>query len=165
MKPVNLTKRLKTITDFIEKNASVADIGTDHGYIPAYLAQTGTVHRLFATDISEASLNAARRTAAEYNVVNAITFYSAPGLDCIDPTDVDTIVIAGMGGETIRDILFSAPWTQAQGTRLILQPQSKVYILFRFLYDKMYNIKIIRYVRDRGKRYIIICVEGKNQYG
>jgi len=118
--------------------------------------QTGSVSRMIATDISVASLNSARRSADEYNISDAITFIVTPGLDGISPADIDTIVIAGMGGETILSILKNAPWTRQYNIKLILQPQSKIDLLSRFLYDTGYEIKEIKYVKDKNKRYTII---------
>ena len=160
MKQIKLSKRLRALVAFIEDGAKVADIGTDHGFIPVYLAQTSSVNRIIATDISAASLNSARRSADEAGVTDAITFIVAPGLDRIAPSDVDTIIIAGLGGETILDILKKAPWTMHQEIKLILQPQSKINILCRFLYDKGYLFKSIESVLDKGKSYTIIHITG-----
>ena len=161
MKQVKLSKRLKALADLIGESESVADIGTDHGFLPVYFVQTGSVKRVIASDISPASLSAARRTADEAGVTDAITFHVAPGLDRIAPTDVDTIVIAGLGGETILDILNDAAWTKRKNIRLILQPQSKVDILCRFLYDNGYLFIGTKSVLDRGKNYTIIHLAGR----
>jgi len=160
MKRVKLSQRLKAIAGLIDDNASVADVGTDHGYLPVYLAQNGFAGHIFASDISAASLGSARRLAEKSGVTEAITFLTAPGLDGVSPADVDTIVIAGMGGETILSILKNAPWTKKHNIKLILQPQSKVYILSRFLYDNGYVIKKTKSVPDRGKYYTIIVAAG-----
>jgi len=160
MKIAKLSARLRAISELIDDGASVADIGTDHGLLPVYLAQTGLAGRIFASDISAASLDAAYRSASEYNVTDLITFIVAPGLDGISPADVDTIVIAGLGGETILSMLKEAPWTKGSGINLILQPQSKVDLLFRFLYDHGYYIIGTKSIIDRNKRYTIIHAVG-----
>ena len=160
MKRIKLSKRLRAIADLIDEGASVADIGTDHGFLPVYLVQTDSVNRIVATDISAASLDAARRSADDAGLANAITFIVAPGLDRIAPTDVDTIVIAGLGGETIMGILSNAAWTKRQDIKLILQPQSKIDILCRFLYDNEYLFIKTKSVRDRGKNYTILHATG-----
>ncbi|MDR2569986.1 MAG: class I SAM-dependent methyltransferase [Oscillospiraceae bacterium] len=168
MKHVKLSKRLQAIADLIDDGASVADIGTNHGLLPIYLAQTGTAKKIIAADISPASLNAARlnvcqttldlNTAPKSNMTSTITFLVTPGLNGIDPEEIDTIIIAGMGAETIVDILDNASWIKEQKTKLILQPQSKIYILFRFLYNNGHKIREIKYVQDRGKRYVVVLV-------
>lgn len=146
------------MVDYISSGASVADIGTDHGYLPVFLAQTGIAKRIIATDISVASLEAAKNSAKKYNVTDAIEFIVAPGLSAITNKDADTIVISGMGGETIIDILKAAPWTIDGNIKLILQPQTKTALLCRFLYDSAYKIDKTLSIKDRGKRYtIILC--------
>jgi len=163
MKRVRLSKRLKTISEFIDNGASVADIGTDHGFLPVYLVQTGSVKSVIASDMSSASLDSARRTAAKSGVAKAIKFIVTSGLDRIDPTEVDTIVIAGMGGETILGILSDALWTKNSRIKLILQPQSKVDLLCRFLYDNGYKILETKSVVDRGKWYTVVHVNGVSE--
>jgi len=160
MKQVKLTARLKVLTGMIEDGASVADIGTDHGYLPVYLAQTGSAGHIIASDISAFSIKTAQKSADKYNVTDLITFIIAPGLDGIGPNDVDTVVIAGLGGETIRDIIGETSWIQHSGVKLILQPQTKAGVLFRFLYDNGYEIREIKHVLERGKNYTIIKAGG-----
>jgi len=158
MKQINLSDRLKALANYIDENASVADIGTDHGFLPVHLVQNKSVKRVIASDISAAALAAARRTASEANVTDLITFVVAPGLEGIAHSDVDTVVIAGMGGETILGILRDATWTKREKIKLILQPQSKIDLLSRFLYDSGYNIKETKIIYDRGKQYtIMLC--------
>jgi len=163
MKRVKLSNRLKALADLIDDEASVADIGTDHGLLPVYLAQTDSVKRIIASDISSSSLKSAQHAAIEAGVADSITFYAAPGLDRIAPNEVDTIVIAGLGGETITQILKEADWTKRSGLKLILQPQSKIDILCRFLYDNGYPIKSTMSVTDKGKRYTIIHIVGEKK--
>ena len=106
---------------------------------------------------------AARRSAEKANVSDAIKFITAPGLDGIKPADVDTVIIAGVGGETIVSILKEAPWTKNQRITLILQPQSKIDILSGFLYDNGYVIKETGTVIDRGKSYTAILAAGSEE--
>jgi len=155
---IKLPERLNELVYFICEGATVADIGTDHGFLPVYLAQTGLARRIIASDISAGSLEAARRTAGKFGVTEKITFIVAPGLDGITQADVDTIVIAGMGGETIVSILEGALWTKQRGLKLILQPQSKIDVLFRFLYDNGYTIHNTKQVQNRKRQYTIIHV-------
>jgi len=158
MRYLKLSKRLRALADLIDKGAAVADIGSDHGYLPIYLAQNRIACRITASDISVASLGAARRFAREYNVTQSINFMVSPGLDGITAADADTIVIAGMGGETILQILENAPWTKSDSIKLILQPQTKIDLLCRFLYDNGYKIKETKSVVDKGKSYTVIRI-------
>jgi len=161
-KVIKLPDRLKAIADCIDKYAAVADIGTDHGYLPVYLAQTGIARRIIGVDVSSGSLESARRNAAKYDVAERIELLHAQGLDPIGQSDVDTVVIAGVGGETILGILTEALWTveaaKSGRLKLILQPQTKLDVLCKFLHDKGYIIKETINVLDRGRTYTILII-------
>ena len=159
MRTIKLCARLQAIADFIEAGATVADIGTDHGFLPVYLAQTGLARRIIASDMSAGSLGAARRSAGKYGVSGKIEFTVAPGLDGVRETDVDTIIIAGVGGETIIGILEAAPWTKT-GKKLILQPQTKKDELLGFLNEQGYIIIESKQQQDRGRTYTVMLVGG-----
>jgi len=155
---IKLSNRLKALAGYIDAGATVADIGTDHGFLPVYLAQTGLAREIIASDISAGSLKAALLTADRFSVTGKIKFIVTSGLDGISQTDADTIVIAGMGGETMLGILANAPWTRRSGVKLILQPQSKIDVLFRFLYDNEYKVRETRSVKDKGRYYTVALV-------
>lgn len=162
MRIINLPERLKAIASCIDERSAVADIGTDHGYLPVYLAQTRRARRIIASDVSSGSLSSARRNAAKYGVTDKIEFVHAPGLDRIAQGDADTIVIAGVGGETILAILEKAPWTldasAAGKLKLILQPQTKLDVLRNFMHDKGYKINNEISVTDRRREYTILII-------
>ena len=160
--PVKLPKRLEMIAGLVENGASVADIGTDHGLLPAYLAQNGLVRRIVASDASAGSLGAARRTAEKFGLTEKIEFVTAPGLSGVSETDVDTVIIAGMGGETIVSILEEASWTK-NGIRFILQPQTKMAVLCGFLTENGYDIRDMKTAMDRGREYTIILCERQDR--
>jgi tRNA (adenine22-N1)-methyltransferase len=155
---IKLTARLSQIASFVKRGSIVADIGTDHGYIPVYLRQTDTCQFVIASDINQGPLDSAVKTAEKYGISD-IRFVHAPGLDGISPTDADTIVIAGMGGETITDILNAAPWVHSRNISLILQPQSKTEVLSEFLRSGGFHIADIRLVRDCGRIYLVLLSE------
>ena len=154
---LKLPERLATIVEFIDKETLVADIGTDHGYIPVYLALNGLARRIIASDVSSGSLAAARRSAEKYCVSDKIGFIVAPGLTGLSETDVDTIVIAGVGGETIAGILEESPWAK-NGKRLILQPQTKIETLKLFLQENSYSIRETEQTQDRGRTYSVLLI-------
>ena len=156
---LKLPDRLMAIAGYIEKGASVADIGTDHGLLPVYLAQNRLARSIIASDISASSLDSARRNAAKYNVSHLITFITAPGLSGIDSEKADTIVISGLGGETIAGILAEATWTSNYGGKLVLQPQSKTGDLCRWLRECNFSIRDAKLVRDNGRLYVIMLVK------
>ena len=156
---LKLPSRLMAVADFIEKGAAVADIGTDHGYLPVYLAQNGLARNIIASDISTGSMEAALRSASNYNVSDKITFIVAPGLSGINEANSDTVVIAGLGGETISDILRESPWIKHQHIRLILQPQSKINELCVFLRENGYLVCDAKIALDNDRFYVVILVK------
>lgn len=158
MKKIKLTKRMSAIASFVDIGSRTADIGTDHGYIPVYLRQNDICPYIIASDINEGPLQSAVRSASEYNVDN-IEFVCAPGLDGISPGEVDTVIIAGMGGEVITEILRAANWLHSYGVKLILQPQSKIEILCSYLHSAEYKVTDARLIRENGKLYTIMVVE------
>ncbi len=156
MKQIKLSNRLGAIAAFIGENARVVDVGTDHGYLPVYLAQSGKARRIMATDIRRAPLERAVTTAADFGLSDRIEFALTDGLDGIDGTQFDTVVIAGMGGETIAGILERAPWTKAVHVRLILQPQTKLGVLRNWLDETL--------AEDDGKIYaVLLAGAGKSR--
>ena len=157
---LKLTKRLGLIASYIDKGAAVIDIGTDHGMLPIYLAQNGHARRIIATDINDGPLSAAHRNAAEYNVRDKIKFVLTPGLCGIGEDEADTVVIAGMGGENIAEIIDDAPWLKSRGMRLILQPQTKVGELCRRLSAGGYIIRDAALAYEGGRFYIVILAFG-----
>ena len=157
---IKLSNRLGAIAGYISKGAAVADIGADHGLLSVFLAQRGYARYIIASDISAGSLAAARRNAGKYNVTDKIEFVTAPGLSGIGGLDIDTIVIAGMGGETIAGILADAPRSCTRGVKLILQPQTKAVGLCIWLSDNGFVIRDSQRVRDKGRPYVIIMCQG-----
>ncbi|MCL2249056.1 MAG: class I SAM-dependent methyltransferase [Oscillospiraceae bacterium] len=155
---VKLPQRLKVIADYTKEGAAVIDVGSDHGLLPIFLAQRRGFRRLIAADVSNDSLDSARRNVRKYGVSDKVEIMVADGLTKVSRSDVDTVVISGLGGETIRDILQNAPWMVGSGISLILQPQSKIDVLCNFLYNSGYSIDETRIVVDRGRRYTVIKI-------
>lgn len=141
----------------VPEGCRLADVGTDHGYLPVYLLQRRRIRGAVAADIGAEPLAHARRTAEAYGV-EGIDFRLCDGLRDIAPDEVDTAVIAGMGGETIIHILESAPWTR--GCTLLLQPQTKIELLRAWLREHGYAADAERLVEDKGKLYLVLSVRG-----
>ncbi len=159
MKPV-LTPRLLAVAALVPQGAKLADIGTDHAYLPAWLLRTGTIPRAIASDLREGPLSRARETARQYGVEDQMEFRLCNGLSDISPEEADTIVIAGMGGETIASILDCAPWTKVGETLLLLQPMSSQEDLRRWLQQNHYHILREDIVREGSTLYTIMSVRG-----
>ena len=116
-----LQPRLRAIADLVPPGCRLADIGTDHGYIPVDLLLAGRIAHAIATDIGALPLEHARQTADRCSLTDGIDFRLGDGLAPVSPQEVDTVIIAGMGGDTITEILSAAPWAR-EGPLLLLQP-------------------------------------------
>ena len=162
MRELQLQPRLQLLADMVPPGSRLADVGTDHGYIPAWLLQRGRIAAAIASDIGAEPLQHAKQTAAEYEV-NGIDFRLCPGLDAIAPEEADTIVIAGMGGETIQTILEAAPWTAGGEHLLLLQPMTKAEYLRKWLADNGYRFTEERLVFDKNYLYPVFAVRGGTQ--
>ena len=151
-----MTPRLQAVADLVPPNAALADIGTDHAYLPAWLLGRGLVRRAIAADINKGPLDRARLTAQQYNCTEQMDFRLCNGLAGIAPDEVDTIVIAGMGGETIAAILQAAPWVQDGRYALILQPMSVQSDLRGWLWHNGFSIQKEEIIREGDKLYNIL---------
>lgn len=158
MKRPELTPRLQAVADLVPQGAAFADIGTDHAYLPVWLLLEGKISRAIAADINRGPLDRAQLTATEYDCRENIQFRLCDGLAAIAPEAVDTIAIAGMGGETIAAILEAAPWTKDGAYTLILQPMSAQNDLRRWLWQNGYGIRSERIIREGERLYNILLV-------
>mgnify|MGYP004589247721 CR=1 FL=1 len=159
-KELQLQPRLQCIASLVPQGARLADVGTDHGYLPVWLLQHGRIESAIASDINALPLDHARATAREYGVTERMDFRLCPGLAKIRTEECDAIAIAGMGGETILGILEAAPWTRDGAHTLILQPQTKVDLLRRWLCESGYRFLEEKLVRDKEQLYVVFRVTG-----
>lgn len=146
-----LDARLKTAAGLCRKGAVVADVGTDHALLACYLAMNGA-KAVFASDIKDGPLDAARRTVAEYGVSN-VSVVKSDGLR--DIPFADDVVICGMGGELIARIVSECAFTN-ENTRFILQPMTKADILRRELYRNGFEIIEEQTAKSAGRLYVVI---------
>lgn len=151
-----MNARLSLIASLILPGVGFADVGTDHGYLPAYMAQNGYSGRIIASDIKAAPLSTAVATAREAGVEEKISFRLCDGLDAIEPNEVDTLVIAGMGGDTISGILDSTEWCMDSRFTLLLQPMTKSEILRYWLVNNGFEITGEYLLRDGKELYQLI---------
>ena len=157
MKTLKLGKRLAAAAEFVRSGAVCADIGTDHAYIPIYLALNGISKKILASDINEGPILSAKENIEEYGLSNIIETKIANGLLEIEnfaPTD---IVICGMGGELISQILERSEYVKNKDIRLILQPMTSIKELREYLKNGFSTIAE-KIVFDSGKLYQILCV-------
>ncbi len=148
---LTLTPRLQAVADRVRPGAVLADVGTDHGYLPVRLLLDGTIPFAVASDLRKGPLARARETAGRFGVEERISFRLCDGLSGIRANEADTIVIAGMGGDTIAAILEATRWVR-EGKRLLLQPMTHGEALRGWLWENGFQIERELLARE-GKRF------------
>lgn len=137
---MELSKRLKFIASHIDKCESIIDVGTDHGYIPIYAVKQGLCNRAIASDINKDPLEKARFNASLEGLSDVVDVRLGGGLETVKAGEVEGVVIAGMGGNLIRDIL-ETDKSKLKGFKfLILQPAQNPEVLREYLYKNNYEI-------------------------
>ena len=154
---IPLSPRLKCCCGLVCPGDRVADIGCDHGYLSIYLLKNGIASSVIASDINEQPLQSAVINAERFGVRDKISFYLSDGVRNI-PRDFDTLVCAGMGGDTMVSILSAAPWLKDKRYRLILQCQSKTPMLRAYLSDNGWRITEESVLRDGRFLYTVMEV-------
>lgn len=162
---IKLSNRLNAIASFVSQDSRIIDVGTDHGYIPVFLVENGICKNATASDVNIGPLMSAKRTAELHGVTEKIRFVHTDGLNGISYDDGDTVVIAGMGGETIVKILSAALWVKDEKIHLILQPQSKITELTEWLDENGFLVDKAVLASDDRKIYLIlsVCFSGKRE--
>ena len=158
MNPLKLSPRLMAAANFVRPMAVVADIGTDHAYLPIYLCKLGKIRAAVASDINEGPVARAKINIATHSLAKKIAVCHTDGLSGIEAYSPTDIVICGMGGELIAEIIKCAEWTKNKNIRLILQPMTHADKLRKFLCDEGYLI-IDEALAKEEKVYQIICAE------
>ena len=156
MKNIELTPRLKTIGDMVREGVRVADVGTDHAFLPLYLVKSGKVRSAIASDINIGPIKNAQKNILDHNCQNLIKVVHCGGLDAISGDEVEDIIIAGMGGELISTIIDNSKWLKSSDKHLILQPMSRASELRKYLCDNCFEIKYETIVREGRRLYTII---------
>ena len=141
MRTLELSPRLRSVADLVPQGARLADIGTDHAYLPAWLILQGIILWAIAADLRKGPLERARITAEKYGLTAQMSFRLCNGLAGVSGKETDVIAIAGMGGETIAEILSAAPWTREEKKLLLLQPMSAQPELRLWLQEHGYAIQ------------------------
>ena len=138
---IELSPRLGMVAGLGPPGARLADIGTDHAYLPAALVGEGKIPSAIAADLRQGPLARARETVRRAGLTGKIFFRLCDGLSGIRPDEVDAVAIAGMGGETIAAILAAAPWVRERDVPLVLQPMSSMPDLRLWLAGHGYRIQ------------------------
>lgn len=151
-----MNKRLELIASILPHGRGFADVGTDHGYLPVYMAQHGYSGKIIASDINEGPLSTAVASARQAGVEDRICFRLCDGLDGCGSEELDTVVIAGMGGDTICGILDRADWVMSRDILLILQPMTKAEVLRYWLTNNDFAICGEWLIDENGEIYQIL---------
>lgn len=153
-----ISKRLLCCASMVQPGSRVADIGTDHGYLGIYLLQSGAARHVIACDLRKDPLENARRNAKLFGVDGEMELRLSDGLEKIRPDEVDTVVMAGMGGDLIQKILSQCPWRKREGLQFILQPQSAGNVLRRWLCEDGFEIQREEPVQDGHFLYTVMDI-------
>lgn len=162
---IKISKRLETIANYIEDNSKVIDIGCDHGLLDIYLALHKKNINVIASDIREKALERAKSNIKKYRVEDKIDLRMGDGLKVLDNDQVDTIIIAGLGGDKIINIFYNSRKKLKGITNIIIQSNTKISKL-RYLICRLgYYIEDEKLILENNKIYTIIYFKkGKKKY-
>lgn len=156
---INISERLKCVAGLVNKGARVADIGTDHAYLPIYLVQNEISNKVYACDVRKEPLRRAKLHIDEYGLSDKITTQLCDGLKGINKGDVDTVTICGMGGKLMKNILKAGIDKLGNNTQLVLSAQSELRDFRKYLLETGIDIKSEHMLLEDGKYYFIFdCV-------
>ncbi len=156
MTSVKLTPRLKLVSSFVEKGSVFVDVGTDHAYLPIYLCENKISRYGTASDINSGPLEIARRNLGLAGLLDKVSLVLSDGLNNVDTDKLDTVIIAGMGGETIAGILEQSNLNNTHN--IILQPMTQVSALRGFLAKNGYEIVSEALAEEENKIYHVLQV-------
>ena len=160
---MQLSKRMQMIADMVKPADCIADIGTDHGYIPIWLAEHGITEHVIAADVRKGPLSRAQEHVREHGLQERIELRLGDGLRVLSPGEADRIIISGMGGLLMIEILSDCPEIASQTEELILSPQSDIDAVRRYLHDIGFRIESEDMTVEDGKYYTVMrCRHGKD---
>ena len=153
---MELDERLAAVAALVPDGSRVADIGTDHAYLPLRLAERG-LEKIIAADKNSGPCDSARRMVGGSGFEERIEIRQGDGLTVLAPGEVDTVCIAGMGGELISNILEASPEVLSGLKRLVLQPMNDAALLRSWLLGHCWRIAAESLVKADGRLYVVIC--------
>ncbi|WP_167958312.1 tRNA (adenine(22)-N(1))-methyltransferase [Anaerosporobacter faecicola] len=153
---MQISKRLRAAVALVTKNNRVADIGCDHAYTSIYLVENKIASKVIACDINKGPLERAKENIAHYGYDSVIETRLSDGAKKITPGEVDTLFLSGMGGALVVKILSQSKEVTLQCNELILQPQSEIFLVRRYLHDIGFEITKEDMVIDDGKYYVMM---------
>jgi dinuclear metal center YbgI/SA1388 family protein len=153
-----LPNRLSLVGSMVERGAVVADIGTDHAYLPVWLVQQGICPKAFACDVKEGPLEKGRQNIAFNHLGDKITTRLSDGINGIKQGEADTFVIAGMGADVIIHILSQCAYSKSSDYTFIIQPMSRYYVLIKWLYENGFDIVLHKCTAEGRRHYTVMKV-------
>ncbi len=159
MGKIRLDSRLSAVADLVREEKTVADIGTDHAYLLAYLLQQGKIESGIAADLRKGPLENARKTLLDCGELDRVCLVLSDGLDELKKGDCEDIVIAGMGGILIKEILERTPWVYDESIHIVAQPMTHAEVLRRFFLENGFKILKESSATDGKRYYCIISVQ------
>lgn len=153
---MRLSKRLELVASFVEPESRVADVGTDHGFIPIELVRRGTALKAIAMDVRPGPLMRAKEHIRQYGLEGQIEARLGDGVEGLGAGEADTVVIAGMGGQLVIHILENGRHLWKDVGHWILSPQSELDKVRRFLYGSGFELTREAMVEEDGKYYTVM---------
>ncbi|WMJ89828.1 tRNA (adenine(22)-N(1))-methyltransferase [Anaerocolumna sp. MB42-C2] len=153
---MQLSQRLKAVADTVTIGNRVADVGCDHAYISIYLIKNKIAPNVIAMDVNKGPLQRAKENIYNHGFNHCIQTRLSDGLQKLEPGEADTILIAGMGGALVIKILDEGFEAVEKSTELILQPQSEIHLVRKYLHRNGYDIKKEQMIKEDGKYYFIL---------
>lgn len=153
---LKLTNRLQLVADCVNSCDCMADIGTDHAYLPVWCLQNGKAKSALAADINPKPLSNAKKTVEEYELNDKITLRLSDGLKNISPDEAQEIVVAGMGGNQIADMIIGTPWLRDENKHLILQPMTHFEDVRRALCENGFVIESEQTTAEGERLYLVV---------
>ncbi len=156
---LNLSERMLMAAKMVRKGNKVADIGTDHAYLSAYLVLNNITPKALACDVRKGPLENARKTVEHYGIDDKITLRLSDGFDKIEPFEADDFVMCGMGGTLMEQLVQRTHWLKDKTKRIIVQPQSHAEDIRRFFVENGFEILFEDACIDGGKLYCAMAAE------
>lgn len=162
---MDISERLKTVASFVKMSKTVADIGTDHGYIPIYLYKEGKIEKAIACDINKEPVKRAEAHIRMYKLDKYIETRLGSGLRPLEAGETEGVIIAGMGGMLMVDILSENIKKTMAFKELVLQPQTDIDKVRRFLHNNGFKIEDEKMLFEEGIYYTVIrAIHGEEKY-
>lgn len=158
---MELSQRMQRVADMVTDSRAVADIGCDHGYVSIYLVESGRTGHAYAMDVRKGPLSKAVEHVKQKHLEDQIECRLSDGLERLDPGEADTLIFAGMGGLLMIDILKRGSSHRQGDETLILQPQSDIAAVRRYIYEIGYGIQAEDMLVEDGKYYTILRAVSK----